>query len=67
MNHGRGSKVVKVLNHGCLVTCLWPVPLKTRGVGELYNLNLSRAQTSSRRCGVEVERGDASSDVTLAT
>ncbi|GFU89647.1 hypothetical protein TNCV_4042541 [Trichonephila clavipes] len=33
------------------------VPLKTRRVGEQCTLNLSRAQTSSRWCGVVVRRG----------
>ncbi|GFU82057.1 uncharacterized protein TNCV_517371 [Trichonephila clavipes] len=42
------------------------VPLKTRRVGENCTLNLTRAQTSSRRCGVVVRRG-ASSGVVLVT
>ncbi|GFY34217.1 hypothetical protein TNCV_2505201 [Trichonephila clavipes] len=33
------------------------IPLKTRGVGEKSTLNLSRAKTSSRWCGVVVRRG----------
>ncbi|GFV14073.1 uncharacterized protein TNCV_525491 [Trichonephila clavipes] len=33
-----------------------PVPLKTRRVGQRCTLNRSRAQTSSRWCGVEVRR-----------
>ncbi|GFT15051.1 uncharacterized protein TNCV_4316321 [Trichonephila clavipes] len=41
----------------CLVTSLSPVPLKTRRVGQRCTLNLSRAETSSRRCGVVVRRG----------
>ncbi|GFX29750.1 uncharacterized protein TNCV_2750841 [Trichonephila clavipes] len=44
-----------------------PVQLKTRHVGARCTLNLSRAQTSSRRCGVVVRRGGASSDVVHVT
>ncbi|GFU76599.1 uncharacterized protein TNCV_1940871 [Trichonephila clavipes] len=40
-----------------------PVPLKTRRVGQRCTLNLSRAETSSRWCGVVVRRGGASSGV----
>ncbi|GFW65798.1 uncharacterized protein TNCV_586241 [Trichonephila clavipes] len=43
------------------VTSSGPVPLKTRSVGQRYSLNLSRAETSSRWCGVVVRRGGASS------
>ncbi|GFX12936.1 uncharacterized protein TNCV_3659321 [Trichonephila clavipes] len=32
------------------------VPLKTRSVGERCKLNLSRTQTSSHWCGVEIRR-----------
>ncbi|GFX38475.1 hypothetical protein TNCV_2344481 [Trichonephila clavipes] len=35
-----------------------PVPQNTHRVGERCMLNLSRAQTSSRWCGVVVRRGD---------
>ncbi|GFU64374.1 uncharacterized protein TNCV_3947411 [Trichonephila clavipes] len=38
----------------CLVTV---VPLKTRRVGQRCTLNLSRAETSFRWCGVVVRRG----------
>ncbi|GFW85778.1 uncharacterized protein TNCV_854271 [Trichonephila clavipes] len=41
----------------CLVTGSSPVPLKTRRAGQRCTLNLSRAQTSSRWCGVVVRRG----------
>ncbi|GFW55181.1 uncharacterized protein TNCV_115671 [Trichonephila clavipes] len=41
----------------CLVTSSSPVPLKTRCVGQRCTLRLSRAETSSRLCGVEVRRG----------
>ncbi|GFV98420.1 uncharacterized protein TNCV_623791 [Trichonephila clavipes] len=39
------------------VTGSSPVPLKTRRVGQRCTLNLSRAETSSRWCGVVVRRG----------
>ncbi|GFV81493.1 uncharacterized protein TNCV_52171 [Trichonephila clavipes] len=41
----------------CFVTGSSPVPLKTRRVGQRCTLNLSRAKTSSRWCGVVVRRG----------
>ncbi|GFU64696.1 uncharacterized protein TNCV_876211 [Trichonephila clavipes] len=47
----------------CLVTSSSPVPLKTRRVGQRCTLNLSRAEMSSRWCGVVVRRGGASSGV----
>ncbi|GFS75217.1 hypothetical protein TNCV_719271 [Trichonephila clavipes] len=43
------------------------VPLKTSGVGKQCTLNLSRGQTSSRWCDVEVSRGGANSGVVLVT
>ncbi|GFX38024.1 uncharacterized protein TNCV_3836231 [Trichonephila clavipes] len=46
----------------CHVTSSSPVPLKTRHVGQRCTLNLSRAETFSRWCGVVVRRGGASSD-----
>ncbi|GFS83801.1 uncharacterized protein TNCV_611241 [Trichonephila clavipes] len=51
----------------CLVTSSSPVPLKTRRVGQRCTLNLSRAETSSRWCGVGVRRGGASSVVVHVT
>ncbi|GFU06673.1 uncharacterized protein TNCV_4352651 [Trichonephila clavipes] len=51
----------------CFVTGSSPVPLKTRRVGQLCTLNLSRAETSSRWCGVVVRRGGASSCVVHVT
>ncbi|GFW16538.1 uncharacterized protein TNCV_2351621 [Trichonephila clavipes] len=39
------------------VTSSSPVPLKTRRVGQRCTLNLSKAETSSRWCGVVVRRG----------
>ncbi|GFU67060.1 uncharacterized protein TNCV_4969091 [Trichonephila clavipes] len=41
----------------CFVTGSSPVSLKTRRVGQRCTLNLSRAETSSRWCGVVVRRG----------
>ncbi|GFW96556.1 aminoglycoside phosphotransferase domain-containing protein 1 [Trichonephila clavipes] len=52
-----GSLVIKVSDRGWLVTSSRPVPLKTRRVGERCTLNLSRAQTSFRCCGVVVRIG----------
>ncbi|GFT48806.1 uncharacterized protein TNCV_4516271 [Trichonephila clavipes] len=49
------------------VTSSSPVPLKTRRVGQRCTLNLSRAETSSRWCGVVVRRGGASSSVVHVT
>ncbi|GFT75191.1 putative LOC100569746 [Trichonephila clavipes] len=51
----------------CFVTSSIPVPLKTRRVGQRCTLNLSRAETSSRWCGVVVRRGGASSGVVHVT
>ncbi|GFU88805.1 uncharacterized protein TNCV_4444821 [Trichonephila clavipes] len=49
------------------VTSSSPVPLQTRRVGQRCTLNLSRAETSSRWCGVVVRRGGASSGVVHVT
>ncbi|GFW77040.1 uncharacterized protein TNCV_2724701 [Trichonephila clavipes] len=49
------------------VTSSSPVPLKTRRVGQRCTLNPSRAETSSRWCGVVVRRGGASSGVVHVT
>ncbi|GFW60584.1 uncharacterized protein TNCV_569301 [Trichonephila clavipes] len=49
------------------VTSSSPIPLKTRRVGQRCTLNLSRAETSSRWCGVVVRRGGASSGVVHVT
>ncbi|GFV97694.1 uncharacterized protein TNCV_2312811 [Trichonephila clavipes] len=64
---GCGSPVVKVSNHGRHVMSSIQVPLKTRRVGQRCTLNLSRAETSSRWCGVVVRRGGASSGVVHVT
>ncbi|GFT50901.1 uncharacterized protein TNCV_1702031 [Trichonephila clavipes] len=52
----RGSRVVWYRTVACFVTGSSPVPLKTRRVGQRCTLNLSRAETSSRWCGVVVRR-----------
>ncbi|GFT00808.1 uncharacterized protein TNCV_3114711 [Trichonephila clavipes] len=44
-----------------------PVPLKNRRVGQQCMLNLSRAETSSRWCGVVVRIRGASSGVVHVT
>ncbi|GFV17606.1 uncharacterized protein TNCV_4406431 [Trichonephila clavipes] len=54
---GCGSPVVKVSDHGRHVMSSSPVPLKTRRVGQRCTLNLSRAETSFRWCGVVARRG----------
>ncbi|GFV07833.1 uncharacterized protein TNCV_305811 [Trichonephila clavipes] len=50
-----------------LVTTSSPVQQKSRRVGERCTLNLSRAQTSSRWCGVVVRRRVVSSGVVHVT
>ncbi|GFU21319.1 putative RNA-directed DNA polymerase from transposon BS [Trichonephila clavipes] len=47
----------------CFVTGSSPVPLKTRRVGQRCTLNLPRAETSSRWCGVVVTRGGVPAQV----
>ncbi|GFS86366.1 transposable element Tcb1 transposase [Trichonephila clavipes] len=59
--------VVKVSDRGWHIMSSSPVPLKTHPVGERCTLNLSRAEMFSRRCGVVVRRGGASSGVVLVT
>ncbi|GFT73527.1 uncharacterized protein TNCV_4021351 [Trichonephila clavipes] len=54
---GCRSPVVKVSDHGRHVMSSSPVPLKIRRVGQRCMLNLSRAETSTRWCGVVVRRG----------
>ncbi|GFV74023.1 hypothetical protein TNCV_2951751 [Trichonephila clavipes] len=61
IERGCCSPVVKVSDHGRHDMSSSPVPLRTRRVGERCTLNLSRAETSSRRCGVVVRREGASS------
>ncbi|GFW78312.1 uncharacterized protein TNCV_4123811 [Trichonephila clavipes] len=50
-----------------LVTSSSLIPLKIHRVEQRCTLNLSRAQTSSRWCGVVVSRGGASSGVIHVT
>ncbi|GFX13059.1 uncharacterized protein TNCV_2357151 [Trichonephila clavipes] len=47
----------------CLVMSSSPVPLKTYRVGQRCTLNLSKAETSSRWCGVIARRGGARSGI----
>ncbi|GFW73585.1 uncharacterized protein TNCV_1540401 [Trichonephila clavipes] len=67
LRNDRDSRVVKVSDHGRHVMSSSPVSLKTRRVGERCMLNLSRAQTSSRWCGVVVRKGRCNSGVVLFT
>ncbi|GFV59266.1 hypothetical protein TNCV_2340071 [Trichonephila clavipes] len=53
---GCGSPVVKVSDHGRHVMSSSPEPLKPHRVRQRFTLNLSRAETSSRWCGVVVRR-----------
>ncbi|GFU01652.1 hypothetical protein TNCV_1521931 [Trichonephila clavipes] len=53
-------RTVRVIIGSCMSN---PVPLKTCRVGQRCTLNLSRAETSSRWCGVVVRRGGVSSGV----
>ncbi|GFX85098.1 uncharacterized protein TNCV_4979531 [Trichonephila clavipes] len=64
---GCGSPVVKVSDHGRHVMSSSPVPLKTRRVGQRCRLNLSRAETSLRWCGVAVRKGAANSGKLIKT
>ncbi|GFU88775.1 uncharacterized protein TNCV_4444521 [Trichonephila clavipes] len=66
-SEGCSSPVVKVSDYGRHVMSSSPVPLKTRLVGQRCTLNLSRAKTSSRWCGLVVMRGGASSGVVHVT
>ncbi|GFY36919.1 hypothetical protein TNCV_2568811 [Trichonephila clavipes] len=54
-------------SNGLLWVLSSPVPIKTRRVGQRCTLNLSRAELSSRWCGVVVRRGGASSGVVHVT
>ncbi|GFY08931.1 uncharacterized protein TNCV_4661231 [Trichonephila clavipes] len=58
-----GSLVVRVLDRGWRIMSSSRVPLKTRRVGERFTLNLLRAQTSSRWCGVVIKRGGVPAQV----
>ncbi|GFW27677.1 uncharacterized protein TNCV_765591 [Trichonephila clavipes] len=70
MCHRCGTAVAEWYRYrtvACFVTGSRPAPLETRRVGQLCTLNLSRAETSSRWCGVVVRRGGASSGVVHVT
>ncbi|GFY09396.1 uncharacterized protein TNCV_1942061 [Trichonephila clavipes] len=67
VNMGCGSPVVRVSDHGRYIMSSSPVRLKTRRVGQRCTLNVSRAETSSRWCGVVVRREGASSGVVHVT
>ncbi|GFX52292.1 uncharacterized protein TNCV_4801491 [Trichonephila clavipes] len=69
VNWGCGSPIVKVSDHGTHVMSSSPLPLNQypRHVGQRCTLNLSRAETSSRWCGVVVRRGGAISGVVHVT
>ncbi|GFW41927.1 uncharacterized protein TNCV_6361 [Trichonephila clavipes] len=67
LSEGYGNPVVKVSDHGRHVMSSSPVPLKTCRVGQRCTLNVSRAETSSRWCGVVVRREGASSGVIHVT
>ncbi|GFS62581.1 hypothetical protein TNCV_1263331 [Trichonephila clavipes] len=56
-----------VSDHGLSRHEFEPSTTKTRRVGQRCTLNLSRAETSSRWCGVVVRRGGASSGVVHVT
>ncbi|GFY18484.1 uncharacterized protein TNCV_2397111 [Trichonephila clavipes] len=62
----RGAAVAEWYRYrtvACFVTGSNPVPLKTRRVGQRCTLNLSRAETFSRWCGVVVRRGGVPAQV----
>ncbi|GFW48898.1 uncharacterized protein TNCV_3900961 [Trichonephila clavipes] len=61
---GQGSLVINVSDRDWLVMSSSRVPLKTRRVEAQCTLNLLRAQTSSRWCGVVVRRGEVPAQVT---
>ncbi|GFV86158.1 hypothetical protein TNCV_671551 [Trichonephila clavipes] len=61
------QRFLTVSNHGRHVMSSIAVPPKTRRVGQRCTLNMSRAETSSRWCGVVVRRGGASSGVVHVT
>ncbi|GFX47498.1 hypothetical protein TNCV_618571 [Trichonephila clavipes] len=68
MSHNSSSSQnLTVIPSPELFTSSSPVPLKTRRVEQRCTLNLLRAETSSRWCGVVVRRGGASSGVVLIT
>ncbi|GFV36707.1 hypothetical protein TNCV_1033831 [Trichonephila clavipes] len=66
-SRGHVSLEVKESDRGWHVPSSSPVSQQTRHVGERCTSNLSRAQTSSRWCGVVVRRGGASLGVVLVS
>ncbi|GFV54491.1 hypothetical protein TNCV_2281961 [Trichonephila clavipes] len=64
---GRDSLGAKKWTRGRRVMSSSLVPMKTQRVGKRFTLNLPRAQITSRRCGVVVRIGGASSGVLLVT
>ncbi|GFT47256.1 hypothetical protein TNCV_3748671 [Trichonephila clavipes] len=65
--NGCSSPVVKVSDHGRHIVSSSPVPPKIRRVGQRCMLNQSRAEASSRWCGVVVRRWGANSSVVHVT
>ncbi|GFX44198.1 uncharacterized protein TNCV_4119941 [Trichonephila clavipes] len=59
--------MVKITEHGRHVINSSPVPVRTCRVVQQCTLNLSRAETSSRWCGVVVRSGGRSSGVIHVT
>ncbi|GFW19639.1 hypothetical protein TNCV_1605301 [Trichonephila clavipes] len=64
---GRGSRVVKVSDRSWPCHEFEPSTTKSRRAGQRCTLNLSRAETSVRWCGVVIRRGGASSGVVHVT
>ncbi|GFY21376.1 uncharacterized protein TNCV_3994201 [Trichonephila clavipes] len=62
-----GAKWYRYRIMAFLVTSSSPVPLNARRVWQRCTLNLPKAETSSRWCGVVVRRGGASSGVVHVT
>ncbi|GFX16068.1 hypothetical protein TNCV_4703261 [Trichonephila clavipes] len=59
--------MVKDRTRGLRVTSSIPVPIKIRRVGQRCMINLSRAETSCRWCGVIVRRGWCQLKVSLSS
>ncbi|GFW15155.1 hypothetical protein TNCV_173021 [Trichonephila clavipes] len=64
---GRGSRVVLVSDRGLSCHEFEPSTTKDPPCRAAYTLNLSRAEMSSRWCGMVVRRGGASSGVVHVT
>ncbi|GFX46871.1 hypothetical protein TNCV_4040171 [Trichonephila clavipes] len=63
----RGSRVIQVSDHDLPCREFEPSTTKDPPCRAAITLNLSRAETSSRWCGVIVRRGGASSGVVHVT